>query len=79
MPTPVRSHPYRTDYTALTSGNTLYVHLCSGEVVEIAPATAVRVTDAAIEAMNGARVVATFARDEVYFATDQEMEPPSFE
>ena len=67
----------RADFTTLESGETLYVHLNSGRVITVSPATAVRVNNSTVEALNGEAVVATFARDDVYFATDEEMEPPS--
>jgi hypothetical protein len=69
----------KTDYTELETGHTLYVHLCSGKVVEVSPATAVRVTADSVVALNGKKTAATFPRDDVYFAADEPMEPPSLE
>jgi hypothetical protein len=65
--------------TKLENGETLYVHLCSGKVIEVRPATAVRVTEQKVEALDGETVVATFPRDDVYLAVDIPMEPPSLE
>ena len=65
--------------TALESGDTLYVHLCSGKIVKVRPATAVRVTDDAVEVLQREQVLASFPRSSVYFASDNDMEPPSLE
>jgi hypothetical protein len=65
--------------TALDRGETVYVHLCSGQIVEVRPATAVRITDHALEVLKRDEVLATFPRENVYFASDEKMEPPSLE
>ncbi len=65
--------------TPLESGDTVYVHLCSGQVVLVRPANAVRVTDDALEVLQGEEIVAHFPRSNVYFASDNDMEPPSLE
>jgi hypothetical protein len=67
------------DCTELECGNTLFVHLCDGQIVEISPTTAVRVTDESVEALDGRKVVAVFPRTDVYLAADIPMEPPSME
>jgi hypothetical protein len=54
-----------------------YIHLCSGEVVQVAPVTGVQVTDNAILVLNGAEIVGTYPRSTVYFVSDRPMEPPS--
>lgn len=66
-----------THHTLLEGSDTLYVHLCSGNVIEVQPATAVRVTDDEVIVLDGEDVVATFRRNDVYFAADVPMEPPS--
>jgi len=58
-------------------GDTVYVHLCSGQIVEVKPATAVRIAGEALEVLNGEDLVASFPKARVYFASDEEMEPPS--
>ena len=68
-----------SDCTELGCGNTLFVHLCDGRVVEISPTTTVRVTDRSVEALDGRAVVAIFPRTDVYLAADIRMEPPSME
>ena len=65
--------------TALECGDTVYVHLCCGRIVEVRPATAVRVTDSALEVLQGEALLASFPRGTVYFASDIAMEPPSLE
>ncbi len=75
----LKNQPPATDFTELQKGNTLYVHLCSGKIVEVTPATGVRVTSDSVLALNGKKTAATFSRDDVYFAADELMEPPSFE
>jgi hypothetical protein len=67
------------EFTELDCGETLYVHLCSGEIIEVRPATSVRVTSESVEALDGSTVVASFARDDVYLAVDVPMEPPPLE
>jgi hypothetical protein len=67
------------DCTELEYGHTLFVHLCDGRIVEVSPATAVRVTDVSVEALDGGTVVAVFPRSDVYLAADIPMEPPSLE
>jgi hypothetical protein len=75
----LNKQPHPTDFTELQKGNTLYVHLCSGKIVEVSPTTGVRVTSDSVVALNGEKTAATFSRDDVYFAADEPMEPPSFE
>lgn len=63
----------------LENGQTLYVHLCSGRVVEVHPATSVSMTDEALIVLDEDKVVATFPRSNVYFVADEPMEPPPLE
>jgi hypothetical protein len=67
------------DCTKLESGETLYVHLCDGRMLELSPTTAVRVTDRLVEVLDGRKVVASFPRTDVYLAADIPMEPPPLE
>ena len=75
----VHTYPLRAHETGNGTGETLYVHLYSGNVIEVTPATAVRVTDREVIVLNGEETVATFAREDVFFASGEDMEPPSFE
>jgi hypothetical protein len=63
--------------TPREAAGTHFVHLCSGEVIELSPVTSIRVTASAVLALNGATVVASYPRSAVYFVADQAMEPPS--
>jgi hypothetical protein len=54
-----------------------YIHLCSGEVVQVAPVTGVQVTNDSVLVLNGAEIVRTYPRSTVYFVSDRPMEPPS--
>lgn len=63
----------------LETGQTLYVHLCSGKVVEVHPATSVSMTDEALTVLHGDEVVANFPRSNVYFVSDEPIEPPPLE
>jgi hypothetical protein len=64
-------------HARIEHGDTLYVHLCSGQVIEVRPATEISVSDDALDVFNQGDLVRTFPRRTVYFAADQEMEPPS--
>jgi hypothetical protein len=66
-------------HARLENGDTVYVHLCSGKVIEIRPATDVRVTDEALEVLNEGDLVGSFPRASVFFAADRKMEPPSLD
>ena len=77
------THEYRLDTQAFTGGEvhlgeeeTFYVHLNSGRIVEVRPATSVRLTADAVEVLNGPDVVALFERDDVYFASDEDIGTP---
>ncbi len=70
-------HRFGADYTELEHGLTLYVHFCSGQVEEVTPATAVRVTDDAVLVLVGERIVKSIPRKSVYFATDERMVAPA--
>jgi hypothetical protein len=45
----------------------IWVHLCSGEIVGVQPATDVRVVDDRLVILDREKVVGTFFRDEVYY------------
>jgi hypothetical protein len=53
-----------------------YVHLLTGEVREIAPATGLRLTTEDVIFTVGHLVVARVPRREVYFATHETVAPP---
>ena len=61
-----------------TSNDVIYVHLCSGEVIEVSPATGVCLTGDELLVLDGEKVAATFSRPDVYWTSDVPMEPPSF-
>lgn len=49
--------------------HTVFVHLCSGDVEIVAPATAVSVEAQFVTIFNGEAVVATYARRDVYLCS----------
>ena len=57
---------------------TIYVHLCLGGVVELHPATSIKLTQDFVVILNGEEVVTSFPRESVYFVADEPMEPSSF-
>jgi hypothetical protein len=63
---------------AQAASSAIYVHLNSGEVLEVSPATGVRLTADELLVLNGERVVAKFARPSVYLTSDVSMERPPF-
>lgn len=63
--------------TTSAAGLVHYVHLCTGEIIEVSPATAVRVTDQAVLVLNRDQVVAAYPRSAVFLVADQPMQPPS--
>ena len=73
----VRSAGYLVPAIEPVACATYYVHLCSGEIIEVAPVTDVRVTEVSVIVLNGPDVVATYPRPSVYFISDRPMEPPS--
>lgn len=64
-----------TPYTYLANGDAAYVHLCSGRVERVQPATAIRTRDQTLEVMHERTVVASFPRSTVYFVADERVEP----
>lgn len=55
---------------------TVYVYLCSGEVDEISPATAVVLTQEKVLVLWGETEVASYARRDVYFASKEQHSLP---
>lgn len=64
---------------AASTGQSLYVHLCSGEVIQLKPATSVRMTPDSVIALNQEEMAGSFRRSCVYFVADEPMEPPSLQ
>ena len=56
---------------------TIYVHLCLGGVVELHPASSVKLTQDLVVILNEEEVVSSFPRESVYFVADEPMEPSS--
>ena len=59
-------------------GHTMYVHLCSGKVQEIAGVTGVRVTQSQIVMERGDEDSVVVPRRDVYFACCNADEPSAF-
>jgi hypothetical protein len=55
---------------------TVYVHLCSGEVIPVSPATSISVRRDCVEVCNEGRSVVTYLRSQVYFCS--KVETPTF-
>jgi hypothetical protein len=53
-----------------------FVYLCGGEVAEVAPATALRVTDTEVLFLLGELLVARIPRQKVYFAARERIPVP---
>ena len=56
----------------------IYVYLRRGGVVEVRPATCVRLTGDTLQVLNGSDVVARYPRERVVQATHQPVEPTPF-
>ena len=54
----------------------VFVHRCCGEVDEVRPADAVRLTDTEVAVLFDGMPVATYKRDDVFFATRRPDTPP---
>jgi hypothetical protein len=54
----------------------LYVHLNSGEIVEVNPATRVSLTHERMVLLNDEEQVATFSRSDVYYTCGLQTSPP---
>jgi hypothetical protein len=67
----------------LTAGHeasdVIYVYLRRGDVIEVRPATGVRLTGDTVTVLNGHEVVARYARERVVQATHQPVEPIPFD
>ena len=48
-------------------GSVIWVHLCSGEVAEIRPATGVRIEDGKVIILDGTDPICSFDRDQGLF------------
>ena len=57
----------------------IYVYLRRGGVIEVKPATGVRLTGDTVTVLNGKRTVARYPRERVVQATRQLIEPNPFE
>jgi hypothetical protein len=55
---------------------TMYVHLCSGKVIEVDGVTSLRVTLSEVILERGSEATSVFARRDVYFACCDPDEPP---
>jgi hypothetical protein len=58
-------------------GRTYYVHLCSGDVIELPLVTSIEVTENEISVFSATQMVACFPRSNVYFVADMVMALPS--
>jgi hypothetical protein len=65
------------DAASRREASSIYVYLCSGEVVELHPATSVQLTERFLDVLNGKVVVTSFSRASVYFVSDEPMAPSS--
>lgn len=70
------TQPYREAASFRPEGYTFYVHCIGGEVLEVAPADAVRVTDTELVFLLGEAVVMRLPRAAVYFAARKEIPVP---
>ena len=68
--------PQRIDgYSPKTE--TLFVHLCSGEIVEVRDVSAHRVAEHNVVIEHNSGEVTVFPRREVYFISDGQISPPA--
>jgi len=65
------------DASPTENTHTYYVHLCSGDIIELPLISSIELDEYEITALSGAVRVASFPRCSVYFVSDIVMEPPS--
>jgi hypothetical protein len=59
-------------------GHTVFVYMRRGAVIEVHPATGVRLTDDCVEVVNEKQVVAAYPRERVVLASSHLIEPVPF-